>query len=77
MSKPIAFNEKKFQRECDAQTLAEAKTIMNDPKRLKGAASEAQKMAKEKEEQAKAMKQVARKAPKESQPKGSGKGKKK
>lgn len=57
----LSKQEKKWRAESDAHTLAEAKVIMSDPKRLTSAAKEAGRMAKEKEDQAKAMKSVARK----------------
>jgi hypothetical protein len=47
--------------EQDARTLAEAETILNDPKRKKGAITQAKKIAHEKVEQAKAMLHVAAK----------------
>ena len=60
----ISSDDARWQRESDARTLSEAKVIMSDPKRLKGAATAAGKMAKEKHEEAKAMSAVAKKAPK-------------
>jgi hypothetical protein len=60
-STPVKFNEKKWQAECDARTLADAKVIMSDKSRLKAAAKEAGKMADCKMEEAKAMKSIAKK----------------
>lgn len=53
------FNEKQWQRESDAHTLAEAETIKNTPARLKGAQKEARKMAKAAETTAKSLSKVA------------------
>ena len=67
MAKSTAIDsDKTWQARCDASTLAEAKTIMTDPKRLTAAAKAAKKLADDKHEEAKAMSQVARKAPKSS-----------
>lgn len=55
-------SDKKWQAECDARTLADAKVVMSDPARLKAAAKAAAKMADDKMVEAKAMKNIARKA---------------
>jgi hypothetical protein len=63
MSKPTAVSfDAKWQRESDARTLTEAKQIMGDPNRLKGAAKAAQSMIKDKAEEVKALRTVANKA---------------
>ena len=51
--------EKQWQRESDAHTLAEAETIKKTPSRLKGAKTEAKKMAKVAETKAKSLNRVA------------------
>lgn len=52
--------EKEWQRESDARTLAEAEQIKSDTGRMRGATKEAKKMAKKDEERARAMKKVAK-----------------
>lgn len=77
MAKGTMISEdKKWQMESDARTLAEAKQIMGDPKRLKGAANAAKQLAEDKMTEAKAMTQVAKKA-KQPEPKATSKTKKK
>lgn len=51
--------DKEWQREMDANTLAEAEQIKNSPSRLKGAKQAAKKIAKEADARTKAMKTVA------------------
>lgn len=53
------MDDKKWQAQDDARTLAEANIIVNDPERLKLAQDEAAKMAKEQQEKARAMTRVA------------------
>lgn len=59
----LTAQEKKWQAESDARTLAESQVIMKDPKRLAAAAREAGTMAAKQEKDAKAMAKVAAKAP--------------
>jgi len=63
----VAAQDKKWMRESDARTLAEAERIRSTPARIKGAVKEAKVMAKEDEKRAMAMRKVAkapaRKAP--------------
>ncbi len=59
----MAWNEKKWQRESDANALAEAEVIKQSPARLKGAKTEAKKMAKQAETRAKSFNKVAKPAP--------------
>lgn len=63
MAKSYEAEEKQWQRESDARTLAEAETIKKTPTRLKGAKAAANKMAKAKEVEAKSLKKVAGRAP--------------
>jgi len=51
--------DREWQRQSDARTLAEAKVIESTPTRLKGATSEAKKMAKQSQKDAAAMTKVA------------------
>lgn len=51
--KAAELDEKKWQARSDAHTLAEAKTIMGDPERMKGAQKAAKELADEIEQQAK------------------------
>lgn len=60
----MAAQEKRWQQENDARTLAEAEQIKKDPARVKGAATAAQKMQKEHQQSANALKTIANKAPK-------------
>ena len=62
----MSVQDKKWQAESDARTLAESRVILSDPGRLKLAAKEAQKIAADKMTEAKAMKSIANKAPKSS-----------
>ena len=55
----ISADEKRWQAEADARTLAEAETIKQDNKRLMEAQTAAKKMADEEAERAKAMRKVA------------------
>jgi len=57
----VAAQDKKWQREDDARTLANAEEIRSVPARLKGAVKEAKVMVKRDEKRAKAMKRVANK----------------
>ena len=66
----LAPSEKRWRQESDARTLSEADQIKRDPERLKGAASCAAEMAAKAQEEARAMKKIASKAPR-SQPKAS------
>lgn len=59
----MTAQDREWQRESDARTLAEAEQIKSDKGRLRGATTEAKKMVKRDEERAKAMKKVAKKAP--------------
>jgi hypothetical protein len=54
--------DKRYQAECDARTIAEAKAIMSDPGRMKAAASAAKGMVADKTKELQGLKQVARKA---------------
>lgn len=56
----LSKEEKKWRAESDASTLAEAEAIKSDKSRLKAAAAEARKMAKDAENRAKGMKRVAK-----------------
>ena len=60
-SPKLSAEDKAWRGREDARTLAESKVILSDPSRLKAAAREAGKMAKDRESEAKAMKQIARK----------------
>lgn len=51
--------ERKWQRESDAQTLAEADVISSTPKRLQGAVRAAKSMAKKQTQQVNSLKKVA------------------
>ena len=55
----MATEEKKWQWENDARTLAEAEEIKGSPSRLKGAKTAAKSMAKSQETTAKALKKIA------------------
>lgn len=59
MARSLTKDEKKWRAESDAYTLAEAEAIRADKSRLKLAAVEAKKMAKEAEARAKGMKKVS------------------
>lgn len=59
MAPRLSAMDKEWQRENDARTLAEAEVIKSTPARLKGAVTEAKKMAKKSEQDVKAMKRVA------------------
>jgi hypothetical protein len=65
----MTAQDRKWQAESDARTLAESQVIMKDPKRLAAAAKEAQVMADKQAKEAKAMAKVAAKAPDMSQAK--------
>ncbi len=56
---PLSANEKRWQAESDAHTLAEAERIKEDKSRLDAAAEAAKRMAEEETERAKAMRKVA------------------
>jgi hypothetical protein len=58
----MSAEDKAWRARDDARTLADSRVILKDPARLKAAAKEADKMAKDSLDQAKAMKSVARKA---------------
>jgi len=55
------MSDKKWMAECDARTLAEAKAIQMDRKRVNAACKAAKKMVDEKMKEAKAMQAVAHK----------------
>lgn len=57
----MTAEDKRWQREDDARTLARAEEIIADRMRHTGAVSEAKKMVKAEEKRAAAMKKVARK----------------
>lgn len=59
---PMTAEDKKWQADSDARTLAEAKVIEKDPARMKIAMNAAKKMAKDRMDEANAMKAVAKKA---------------
>lgn len=61
MSRVIAQDEARWQREDDARTLARAEEIKADKNRLAGATKEAGKMSKQLEKEAAAIKKVASK----------------
>lgn len=63
MARVMDAQEKKWQRESDAHTLAEAQVIKTDKKRHKGAVSEAKVMAKEQQRRARALNNVAKQKP--------------
>jgi hypothetical protein len=60
---PITEEEKRWRAEEDARILAEAKVIQSDQQRLEAARAEAQRMADEKQKEAKAMRSVAGRKP--------------
>ncbi len=62
----MTAQDRKWQAESDARTLAESQVIMTDPKRLAAAAKQAQIMAEKQAKEAKAMAKVATKAPNKS-----------
>ena len=62
MALSMNAQEKKWQREADARTLAEAESIKSTPGRLKGAKAEAKSMAKRAEKEANSLKKVAKKS---------------
>lgn len=55
----LSAQEKKWQAQDDARTLATAEAIKNDAARMRAAKREAKKMAEEQEQQAMAMKTIA------------------
>jgi hypothetical protein len=55
----LSAQEKKWQAQDDARTLAMAEAIKNDTARMRAAKREAKKMAEEQEQQAMAMKTIA------------------
>ncbi|RKZ35768.1 MAG: hypothetical protein DRQ49_18890 [Gammaproteobacteria bacterium] len=59
MAPRLTAQDKQWQREADARTLANADEIKNSPARLKGAVKEAKIMAKQSEKEAQSMKRVA------------------
>lgn len=59
MAYEVSAEEKKWQAESDARTLAEAEVIKGDPDRLKAAQESAKGMAEEKSDEAAAMKKIA------------------
>jgi hypothetical protein len=65
MDKAMSAQEKKWQAEEDARTLARAQEIANSPSRLKAAIREAKRLAADTEKQAKAARAVAMMAKKE------------
>lgn len=60
---PLTVEEKRWQAESDARTLANAKVITNDPARLQAATNAAQQMADEQSKEAKAMRNVSNMGP--------------
>ena len=78
--KSIDAQDKQWQRESDARTLAEAEEIKSNSSRMKGAKAEASKMAKEQEKKVKTLKKVSKAlatSAKKAAPKRSTRGKKK
>ena len=69
MAISISAQDKKWQAQNDAHTLAEAQTIMSDKTRLNAAAKQAVKMAKNSEKKTVAMKKVATKVQTKATPK--------
>ena len=61
MATRMSMQEKKWQAESDARTLAEAQVIAKDRGRLSAARTQAKAQAKEKMAEAKAMASIARK----------------
>lgn len=59
MDYPITADERRWRAESDARTLAEAKVIEKDQKRLADARAAAQRMADEQAKEAQAMRTVA------------------
>lgn len=57
----MAKSEKQYQQEYDAQTLAQAEQIREDPSRLKGAQGAAQRLNAQAQKEAEAMNKVATK----------------
>ena len=53
-----AAEEKKWQAQMDARTLADGQVITDDPKRLAAASKEAGAIAKERQEEADALRQI-------------------
>jgi len=68
MSVAMTANDRRWQAEDDARTLAQSIVIQNDEKRMEAAKQAAERMAEEKREEASAMGSVARRG------KGSGSG---
>lgn len=62
MAPRLTAQDKQWQREDDARTLARAAEIKSSPVRLKGAVKEAKVIAKRSEDELKAMKQVAKRS---------------
>jgi hypothetical protein len=60
MARALTAQDRKWQAEEDARSLAAANEIKKDKKRMTAAKKEAKTMAKEADTKAKAMKQVAR-----------------
>ena len=59
MARALDAQDRKWQRESDARTLAESEEIKSSPGRLKGAKTEAKVMATRDQKRATAMKKVA------------------
>lgn len=59
MPVPVKFDEAKYKAECDARTLADAKMIQADRKRVNAACAAAKRMAAEKMKEANAIGAVA------------------
>ena len=59
----LPASEKEWQKEMDANTLAEAEQIKSSPSRLKGAKQAAKRIVKEANSRAKAMQKVASPTP--------------
>jgi hypothetical protein len=56
----MAKQEKEWQAECDARLLADAASVTADPKRFESAKSKADKLAKEKQEEATHLSAIAK-----------------
>jgi hypothetical protein len=62
LAKNQAIPMQQYYPDCDARTLAEAKKIQNNPKRLLAAAKAAKSMVEDAKKDASALKSIARKA---------------
>jgi hypothetical protein len=61
MAKALSVSDKEWQARDDANTLASAEEIMQDSKRMKAAASQAEKMAADRQKAADSLKKIAQK----------------